>query len=156
MLSMLVFRPCSCQNAVQLHVQPSSSLKMYDGVQIERLASRMLRVQEKHRDKLRQQAAQYKQAAGHCLSSHACRNASVAALSSIRARVEVVRCLKELHKSELRIEMCTDDVVSLNTLHLHVAFQQPMLAMTYRLECHSPSLETQIAVAGAVACVADF
>ncbi|KAK9860434.1 hypothetical protein WJX84_003222 [Apatococcus fuscideae] len=79
---------------------------------VERLASRMLRVQEKHREKLRQQAAQYRQAAGHRLSSHASRNASLSALCSIRARVEIVRCLKELHKSELRIEMCTDDVRS--------------------------------------------
>lgn len=101
-------------------------------MQIERLASRMLRVQEKHREKLRQQAAQYKQAAGHCLSSHACRNASLAALSSIRARVEVVRCLKELHKTELRIEMCTDDVVSL-TSHSHLHDESVTMAVAWRL-----------------------
>ena len=105
---------------------------MWHHVQIERLASRMLKVQEKHREKLRQQATQYKQAAGHCLSSHACRKASLAALSSIRARVEVVRCLKELHKSELRIEMCTDDVVRLISSHLDLHDEQAMLAVTWR------------------------
>ena len=80
-------------------------------MQVERLAARMLRVQEKHREKLRQQAAQYRQAAGGRLTSQGSRNGSLAALTSIRARVEIVRCLKELHKSELRIEMCADDVV---------------------------------------------
>ncbi len=80
--------------------------------QVERLASRMLRNQEKHREKLRQQAAQYRQAAGHLLTSQNGRDGCLPALSSIRARIEIVRCLKELHKSELRIEMCADDVVS--------------------------------------------